>query len=125
MGRPAFAHVALPGVFGVPVGVKVDEHTLAHYERIVEMADAQAMERCTQIISTFDFTELLTHLGNEFEVPLMVLHGDSDQGMPYEASTKLVEKIIPRTQAKVYEVAGHGKRARPHLKADCRSLQRI
>jgi non-heme chloroperoxidase len=111
--RPGFTHAALPGVFGVPVGVKVEEKTLQRYERMVDMADAQAMERCTQIITSFNFTELLTHLGKEFEVPIMVLHGDADQGMPYEASTKLIEGLIPRSQAKVYKVAGHGKMTRP------------
>jgi non-heme chloroperoxidase len=113
MDHPGFTHVALPGVFGVHAGVKLEEQTLEHYKRIVDMADAQAMERCTQIITSFDFTEHLTHLGKEFEIPVMVLHGDADQGMPYDASTKLIETLIPRTEAKIYKTAGHGKLTPP------------
>lgn len=109
VSRPEFVHAALPGIFGVPVGVEVGEKTLQRYERIIDAADALAFERCVQIITARDFTAELRKLSNESDTPVMVLHGDADQGMPYEASTKIIKEIVPRTQVNMYEKAGHGK----------------
>ncbi|MCJ1254749.1 hypothetical protein MMC24_002565 [Lignoscripta atroalba] len=106
--RPEFVHAALPGVFGMQLGVEVGGKTLQHFEQIVDQADALAMERCIQIIITVDFTRELEKLAISSEVPVMILHGESDQGMPFEASTKLIEELMPRTQVKIYGKAGHG-----------------
>ena len=111
--RAGFIHASIPGIFGAAAGVQLDVKTIEKYERIVDMADAQAVERCTQIITSIDFTKDLEQFADETELPLMVLHGDADQGMPYEASTKLIEGLVPRTEAKVYQMAGHGKATQP------------
>jgi non-heme chloroperoxidase len=64
-----------------------------------------ALERCVQIISSFDFTDSLKALAGN---PLLVLQGDADQGMPYEAGAKLIEGLIPNVRVSMYEKAGHG-----------------
>jgi pimeloyl-ACP methyl ester carboxylesterase len=63
------------------------------------------MERCVQIITSLDFTERLKVLAG---TPLLILQGDSDQGMPYEAGTKLIEGLLPHARVSMYERAGHG-----------------
>ena len=69
------------------------------------------MERCVQIITHKDFTQDLKMLADEAEgkVKVLILHGDSDYGMPYEASGKIVAGILGRTaDTRIYEKAAHG-----------------
>ena len=40
-------------------------------------------------------------------MPLLILHGDSDMGMPFEASTEVVAAMVPETDVRLYEKAGH------------------
>ncbi len=103
--RATFARVSLPNVFGAHAGTEVDAPTLARFERIVDDADSLAVERCVQIITSYDFTEKLKALAG---TPLLVLQGDSDQGMPYEAGTRWIEALVPNTRVSMYEKAGHG-----------------
>jgi len=78
--RAGFAKASLPGVFGVPVGIPVDEGALQRFEFIVQQADALAMERCIQIITEKDFTKDLKELGEHVGLQMLIVHGDSDQG---------------------------------------------
>lgn len=103
--RASFARVSLPNVFAAHAGQEIDGAVLARFERIVDAADSLAVERCVQIITSFDFTHKLEALVG---MPLLILQGDSDQGMPYEAGTKLIETLVPNTQVNMYEKAGHG-----------------
>lgn len=95
----------MPNVFGALVGREIDAPTLARFEGIVNDADSLAVERCVQIITSYEFTEKLKALAG---TPLLVLQGDSDQGMPYEAGTKWIEALVPKTRVSMYEKAGHG-----------------
>jgi len=78
--RVGFTRTAIPGVFGIPfnIGIEVPETILQKFEWIVAQADALAMERCVQIITSRDFTEDLKKLDG-CEVKLLAIHGDSDQ----------------------------------------------
>ena len=78
---------------------------MARFERIADAADSLALERCVQIITSYDFTERLKAL---MGMPLLVLQGDSDQSLPYEAGAKLIEALVPDTRMRVYEKGGHG-----------------
>jgi pimeloyl-ACP methyl ester carboxylesterase len=78
--RAGFVKASLPGVFGVPSGVALDESVLPRFEYIVNQADALAIERCIQIITTTDFAEDLRELGTMKDVKVLVIHGDTDQG---------------------------------------------
>lgn len=114
--RVSFARQILPGIFGADAGVEVAPGTLERFERIVERADVLAIWRTVEIITSRDFTEDLREFGKEGEregekgrgVPLLVLHGDRDAGMPYEASARIVRELVPRAEVKVYEKAAHG-----------------
>lgn len=106
--RADFVHAALPSSLGTTAGAVIPEKTLERYERIVDDADAIAIERCIQIITASDFTNELQSLGKT-TLPILCLHGDKDTSCPVEASAEKVKEIIPRVIIKVYANAGHGK----------------
>jgi len=78
--RVGFTRAAIPGVFGEPfnIGIELTPTVKERFERIVEKADALALERCIQIISGTDLTETVKGLDGE-DVRLLVIHGDNDQ----------------------------------------------
>ena len=71
----------------------------------MDAADSLALERCVQIMTSYDFTERLRALAG---TPLLVLQGDSDQSMPYEAGVSLIEGLVPNTRVSMYEKGAHG-----------------
>ena len=86
--RYGFTKASLPGIFGhgTVEGVEVSEDNLRAFEGMVGSADPVAMERCVGIITAMDFTDELRtlsgHVGDgEGKMGLLILHGDSDQGM--------------------------------------------
>ena len=100
--------------FKGPLGIgnnEVPVNTLQRFERMAEAADAIAVERAIQIFSHYDFSERLKALNQEFDVPVLVLHGDSDAGTPLEISAARVQQLIPRAKMNVYENASHSKNA--------------
>jgi pimeloyl-ACP methyl ester carboxylesterase len=119
-GGKDFLAQALPGIFRVDLqGNEVGERTLQFFERIVCQADPIALERTSMILRRPMVAELkkLAAAADEEEgrVPVMILHGDSDSGMPLEASSAVVHELLPWSELKVYEKAGHGE--------FCRTLQ--
>ncbi|KAL5330667.1 hypothetical protein ACEPPN_000186 [Leptodophora sp. 'Broadleaf-Isolate-01'] len=95
--------------FKGPLGIgnnEVPVNTLQHFERMAEAADALAVERAMQIFTHYDFSEKLAALGQS-DVPILILHGDSDAGTPVAVSAARVKQIIPRAKVKVYENASH------------------
>lgn len=78
--RVGFTRAAIPGVFGetMETGVEVALTVKERFERIVERADALAIERCVQIITGTDLTEVVRGLDG-VDVKLLVVHGDKDQ----------------------------------------------
>ncbi|AEO69689.1 uncharacterized protein THITE_2120380 [Thermothielavioides terrestris NRRL 8126] len=109
-GGKNFIAEAIPGVFRVDLGNHVGERTLQFYERLVCQADPVALERTAVILSKPMAAEL-RELAAEDErdrVPVLILHGDSDSGMPLETSSALIHEILPWSQLKVYKNAGHG-----------------
>jgi pimeloyl-ACP methyl ester carboxylesterase len=108
--RPGFVAESLPGVFGVPAGAIVPAKALEHYEWIIAQADGLALERTNKLLLERDFTPEVRGLGEQGDegVRLLLLHGDSDSGMPYEASAGVVKELVPRAQVKIYEKGGHG-----------------
>ena len=78
---------------------------------MIAQADGLAMERCVQIITSMDFKKHLERLGGAEggDVKALIVQGDSDQGMPYEATGKMVTDILgSKAHAEVYEKAAHG-----------------
>lgn len=84
---------------------------LEQYEHIISQADGLAMERCVQITTENDFTEELRKLAQEAgeKVKVLIIHGDCDQGMPYEASGKILANILGHNaDVRLYDKAAHG-----------------
>lgn len=112
--RAAFVKASIPGIFGAQEGgpgVVLEPAALEQYENIIGQADALAMERCVQIITHKDFTQDLKSFAQEAgeKAKVLILHGDSDYGMPYEASGKIVADILgSNAEARIYEKAAHG-----------------
>ncbi|KAK3301723.1 Alpha/Beta hydrolase protein [Chaetomium strumarium] len=113
-GGKDFIAQALPGVFRVDLGNEVGKRTLQFFERIVGQADPMALERTTTILQRPMVAELKRLADEEGgankpdRIPVLILHGDSDSGMPLEASAAVVHEMLPWSELKVYEKAGHG-----------------
>lgn len=107
--RADFVHAALPGVIVGTSELTVSPEVLRQHEKIVEDADGLAIQRCAHIVREADFNDQLLRFKEDSSVPILCVHGDSDQGAPYEKSTKLIKEIIPRVQVELYEQAAHGK----------------
>lgn len=110
--RPAFVQASLPNVFSAHVGVGISPTQLNRFQLIVEAADGMAMERLVQIITATDFTDELGVLGSKYDLPVNIVHGDSDNGMPVEASAERVKKLISRAEINFYQKSDHGERER-------------
>lgn len=105
-------HESLPGIFALQAGNQVSAKTLEHFERIIAEADGIALERTCTLITQKTMDEELRELAAVPEAKrpaIMILHGDADQGMPLEASSKIVKEMLPWTELKVYEKGGHGR----------------
>ncbi|KAK5063165.1 hypothetical protein LTR84_005241 [Exophiala bonariae] len=114
--RVGFVRAAIPGVFGegFGIGVELAPTVKERFERIVERADALAIERCVQIIAGTDLTDVVRGLdcqdggGDGHGVRLLVVHGDSDQSMPAESSANIIPTLVTQAQVKIYKNAAHG-----------------
>jgi pimeloyl-ACP methyl ester carboxylesterase len=106
LDRPGF----FAGAFKGPLGIgenEVPDKTLEQFERMTEAADAVAIERSVQSFTHVDFSDDLAVLEQESDVPILLLHGDSDAGTPLQVSAGRVKQIVPRAKLKVYEKASH------------------
>ena len=109
--RPQFVHDSLPGIFALQAGNQLSNKTLEHFEHIIAEADGIALEKTCTMINQKTMDEELRELAAVPEArrpAVLILHGDADQGMPLEASSKIVKEMLPWTELKVYENAGHG-----------------
>jgi non-heme chloroperoxidase len=59
---------------------------------------------CIKAFSETDLTEDLKRV----DVPMLIVHGDDDQIVPFADAAPLSSKIVPGAQLKVYEGAPHG-----------------
>ncbi len=109
-GGKDFITQAVPGVFRTDLGNNVGESTLRFFEGLVCQADPMAVERTASIFCQKPMAGQLRALADEEErLPILMLHGDSDGGMPLETSSAVVKKMLPWSELKVYEKAGHGE----------------
>ena len=105
--RPAFVSESLPGIFAMHAGNEVHPKVLEHFERIVGEADGVAIEKTVGVFQQEAGDEIKELAGSE--VPVLILHGDSDQGMPMEASALVIKEMVPRVDLRIYEKGGHGE----------------
>jgi non-heme chloroperoxidase len=59
---------------------------------------------CIRAFSETDFTDDL----KKIDVPTLILHGDTDQIVPIEASAMLSSKLVRNATLKIYPGAPHG-----------------
>ncbi|KEF58126.1 uncharacterized protein A1O9_06049 [Exophiala aquamarina CBS 119918] len=107
--RVGFTRAAIPGVFGETfnIGIELQPTVKKRFESMVERADALALERCVQIITGTDLTEVVRRLDG-LDVKILVVHGDNDQSMPAESSACIIPTLATQAQVKIYKNAAHG-----------------
>ncbi|WP_327149109.1 alpha/beta fold hydrolase [Nocardia sp. NBC_01329] len=64
----------------------------------------QAGVKCVDAFACTDFTEDL----RKFDFPTLVVHGDDDQVVPFEATGRKTAEIVQDSTLKVYEGGSHG-----------------
>jgi non-heme chloroperoxidase len=85
-------------------GAKVSEGLIRNWWRQGMMGGAKAGYDCIKAFSETDFTEDLKNI----EVPVLVIHGDDDQIVPYADSAPLSVKLLKQGTLKTYEGTPHG-----------------
>ncbi|MBI6897363.1 alpha/beta hydrolase [Pseudomonas putida] len=85
-------------------GAKADQGVILNWWRQGMMGGAQAHYDGIVAFSQTDFTESL----KKVTVPVLVMHGDDDQIVPYENSGPLSAKLLPQGILKTYKGYPHG-----------------
>jgi non-heme chloroperoxidase len=85
-------------------GVKADQGVIWNWWRQGMMGGAKAHYDCIKAFSETDFTEDLKAI----EVPVLVMHGDDDQIVPYADSAPLSAKLLRNGTLKTYPGLPHG-----------------
>jgi non-heme chloroperoxidase len=85
-------------------GAKVSRGLIDNWWRQGMMGGAKAHYDCIKAFSETDFTEDL----RKIDVPVLVMHGDDDQIVPYADSAPLSAKLLKHGTLKTYEGLPHG-----------------
>ncbi|MGE2736846.1 alpha/beta fold hydrolase [Mycolicibacterium vaccae] len=106
VGRAAFYRAVPEGPFyGFNRdGVELVEGVIANWWRQGMMGGAKAHYDGVVAFSQTDFTEDL----KKIQLPVLVMHGDDDQIVPYAASGPLSAELLPNATLKTYEGFPHG-----------------
>jgi non-heme chloroperoxidase len=84
--------------------VKASEAIIQNWWRQGMMGGAKAHYDGIVAFSQTDFTEAL----REITVPVLVMHGDDDQIVPYDDSAPLTAKLLKNATLKTYQGFPHG-----------------
>lgn len=91
--------------FGVSLLNKpVSDPLLEYYRDLAALALPRAMQQTALSFANTDFRNDVKSI----QLPTLIIHGDSDDIVPIEASSDRTAKLIPQAQYKVYEGAPHG-----------------
>jgi non-heme chloroperoxidase len=85
-------------------GAKVSQGLIDNWWRQGMMGGAKAHYDCIKAFSETDFTEDL----KKIDVPVLVMHGDDDQIVPYADSAPLSAKLLKNGTLKTYKGLPHG-----------------
>lgn len=88
-------------------GAQVSEGIVRNWWRQGMMGGVKAHYDCIKAFSETDFTEDLKAI----QVPVLVMHGDDDQIVPYAASAPLAVKLLAKGTLKTYPGLPHGVHA--------------
>ena len=92
--------------FNLP-GTTVSQGLIDHWWRQGMMGGIKAHYDCIAVFSETDFTEDL----KQIDVPVLVMHGDADQVVPYADSAPLAVKLLKKGTLKTYPGLPHGMAA--------------
>lgn len=85
-------------------GAKIDQGVIWSWWRQGMTGGAKAHYDCIKAFSETDFTADLTSI----TVPVLVMHGDDDQIVPYAGSAPLSARLLPNATLKTYKGFPHG-----------------
>jgi non-heme chloroperoxidase len=85
-------------------GAKVSEGLIRNWWRQGMMGSAKAGYECIKAFSETDFTEDLKAI----DVPVLVIHSEDDQIVPYADSAPLAVKLLKNGTLKTYKDLPHG-----------------
>jgi non-heme chloroperoxidase len=85
-------------------GAKVSEGLIRNWWRQGMMGSVKAGYECIKAFSETDFTEDLKAI----EVPVLVIHSEDDQIVPYADSAPLAVKLLKNGRLKTYKDLPHG-----------------
>ena len=85
-------------------GAEIKEGVIRNWWRQGMMGGTKAHHDCIKAFSETDFTEDLKAI----EVPVLVMHGDDDQIVPYADSAPLAVKLLKNGTLKTYAGLPHG-----------------
>jgi non-heme chloroperoxidase len=85
-------------------GAKPQEPIIQNWWRQAMMGSAKAQHDGVVALSQTDFTEDLKRI----DVPVLVMHGDDDQVVPYPLSAPLSSKLLRKGILKTYQGFPHG-----------------
>ena len=85
-------------------GAKVSQGLIYNWWRQGMMGGAKPQYDCIKVFSETDFTEDLKAI----DVPVLIVHGDDDQIVPFADSGPLSAKLVKRATFKVYPGGPHG-----------------
>ncbi|WP_246617598.1 alpha/beta fold hydrolase [Rhizobium populisoli] len=85
-------------------GAKASEGVIQNWWRQGMMGGAKAHYDCIKAFSETDFTEDL----KKIDLPVLVMHGDDDQIVPYADSAPLAVKLLKKGTLKTYKGLPHG-----------------
>ncbi|MBD2724048.1 alpha/beta fold hydrolase [Hymenobacter armeniacus] len=100
-----FLQTFAKGFYGVGmISHPVSQAVLDWNFTVTSLAAPNATRDCVTAFSATDFRADLA----EIKVPTLVIHGDKDATVPFEASGERTAKLIPQAELKVYKGAPHG-----------------
>lgn len=85
-------------------GAKIDQGVIQNWWRQGMMGGIKAHYDCIKAFSETDFTDDLKRI----QVPVLVVHGDDDQIVPYADSAPLTVKLLKNGTLKTYPGLPHG-----------------
>ena len=85
-------------------GAAVSPGVIDNWWRQGMMGSARAHYDCIKAFSETDFTDDL----RQIEVPVLVMHGDDDQIVPFADAAPLSAKLLAKAELKVYSGFPHG-----------------
>lgn len=102
--RDAFFEDFTTGFYSVGDDLKVSEATRKEAVRLAQQSDQDAALGCMEAFGTTDFRDDLPKI----EVPALIIHGDSDDIVPFEGSGKRTAEAVAHSRTTVIQGAPHG-----------------